>query len=115
VSTLIKQQEQQQRCGTLLALTHPPSLLSLCCSTEGIEERVFECPASEDVMGFINMCKAHFTRTSAPRSTEEQQQWQKVRGTAAVRRAVWSVGSDSGAAATLPGYRRLSARTKTTT
>lgn len=46
--------------------------------TEGIEERVFECPASEDVMGFINMCKAHFTRTSAPRSTEQQQQWQKA-------------------------------------
>lgn len=31
-------------------------------------------------MGFINMCKAHFQRSSAPRSQEEQQQWQKVSG-----------------------------------
>jgi hypothetical protein len=51
-----------------------------CTRTEGIEQRNFECPQSDDVLGFINMCKAHFRSMAAPRSREEEQQWQQVRG-----------------------------------
>lgn len=61
------------------AVSCPCVILVRVCSTESIEERVFECPQSEDVMGFINMCKKHFQSAAAPRSKEEQQQWQKVR------------------------------------
>lgn len=46
--------------------------------TESLEERTFKCDQSDDVMGFLNMAKAHFTAASPAQSQAEQQQLQKA-------------------------------------